>query len=72
MDKKSVKQPKLRHFQPGSCGKTVETWWPGVKSDSLRPVALPIGLEGTIITMLRHLPSKKQQAEREFIRLMDS
>jgi hypothetical protein len=61
------KEPKLRHRHNRYEGR-VETWWkPDVRSDCLAPVALPIGLEATMTTLFRHLPSKKQLAEREFI-----
>jgi hypothetical protein len=64
------KEPKLRQRPDRGNTMRVETWWkPEVRSDSLAPVSLPIGLESTMTTMFRHLPSKKQQAKSEFLSL---
>lgn len=61
----AMKEPKMRHFVEGENG-YVETWWTRredgraypLASDDLRPVRLPEGLEATIATVIRHLPSK--------------
>ena len=74
-----AKCPRIRHFAGKS--NCVETWWSRtteigvgvvpVKSDNLEPVSLPVGLECTLASMLRHLPSKKEQANREFLALTE-
>jgi hypothetical protein len=64
------KQPKLRDRSLPDNPMRVETWWkPSVKSDSLAPVALPIGLEATMTTLFRHLPGKKELEARRFLEL---
>jgi len=75
-----AKYPRMRHFRSGDTN-NVETWWSRitdigvgvvpVKSDNLEPVHLPVGLEVTIGTMFQHLPSKKEQANREFLALTE-
>jgi hypothetical protein len=69
---KFKREPKLRHHRYTGDSLNIETWWHGVRSDSLAPVLMPIGLEASIVSVFRHLPGKKQRAEQEFIRLLDS
>jgi hypothetical protein len=64
------KSPKLvRHYQCSSAH--AHTWWRGVKSDSLEPVHLPVGLEVSVCQLIRALPSKKSQAAKDLLRLTD-
>jgi hypothetical protein len=63
------KRGTMRHNLAGEAG-YVETWWSGgVRSDSLEPVSMPVGLEVTIATMLRHLPSKREREAKRFLAL---
>ena len=62
--------PKMRHFKEKDSG-YVETWWRGVTSDNLEPVRLPVGLEVTVATMLRHLPSKREREAKRFLALTE-
>jgi hypothetical protein len=75
-----VKYPRMRHFRSGDTNH-VETWWSRtteigvgvvpVKSDNLEPVRLPVGLEVTVATMLRHLPSKREREAKRFLALTE-
>ena len=58
-------EPRIRHSGDANSS-YVETWWytyedgkpSPIKSEGLKPVLLPIGLESTITTMFNKMPER--------------
>lgn len=86
MPKNKKLQPAMRHKRYSNYGEgRISTWWTienkrggsmPLDSDNLRPAVLPVGLEVTIATMIRHLPSgpavSRERAECEFLKLTEN
>jgi len=79
----AMSEYKLRTFKPKSGASSVETWWyrhegphnkpVPIRSDNLKPVCLPVGLENLVCTAIQKIPDYDEDKRIEMIghRAMD-